>query len=120
MSEFEALCNATSANATDEVKALCALASSLNESNATMEELIFGVNSFFLIFGASLVFMMQTGFAMLCAGCIRQKNVKNIILKNLLDACGGAIGFFTVGYAFAFGATDDKTTFIGNTFFWFA
>jgi ammonium transporter, Amt family len=63
--------------------------------------------------------MMQTGFAMLCAGSIRQKNVKNIMLKNLLDACGGAIGFYTVGYAFAYGhkGDPDQKTFIGNSYF---
>jgi Amt family ammonium transporter len=62
--------------------------------------------------------MMQTGFAMLCAGSVRQKNVKNIMLKNLLDACGGAIGFYVCGFGFAYGGddTDDKT-FIGNSYF---
>jgi len=62
--------------------------------------------------------MMQAGFAMLCAGSVRQKNVKNIMLKNLLDACGGALGFYTVGFAFSYGG-DDKTgsTFIGNSYF---
>ena len=30
---------------------------------------------------------MQAGFATLSAGSIRAKNVKNILLKNLLDAC---------------------------------
>jgi len=40
---------------------------------------------------------------MLCAGSVRAKNVKNIMLKNILDACGGAIGFFTIGYALAYG-----------------
>ena len=53
---------------------------------------------------------MQCGFAMLCAGSVRQKNVKNIMLKNLLDACGGAIGFFSVGYALAYG---DDGKFVG-------
>merc|ERR1719491_2620196 len=57
---------------------------------------------------------MQAGFAMLCAGSVRQKNVKNIMLKNLLDACGGAIGFYTVGYGFAYGAGN---TFIGGSNF---
>ena len=37
--------------------------------------LIFHV--FYLLQGAT-VFMMQTGFAMLCAGSVRQKNVKNM------------------------------------------
>lgn len=76
-----------------------------------------GLNVFFLLFAGALVFLMQSGFAMLCAGSVRQKNVKNIMLKNLLDACGGAIGFWTVGYAFAYGSTSDDTSFIGTTNF---
>lgn len=59
--------------------------------------------------------MMQSGFAMLCAGSVRQKNVKNIMLKNLLDACGGALGFWSLGYAFAYGGSDaEVVSFIGN------
>merc|ERR1719223_1821658 len=57
---------------------------------------------------------MQAGFAMLCAGSVRQKNVKNIMLKNLLDACGGAIGFYTLGYGLSYGG---EGTFIGDTSF---
>ena len=57
---------------------------------------------------------MQAGFAMLCAGSVRQKNVKNIMLKNLLDACGGAVGFWSVGYAFAYG---EGPAFIGGSMF---
>ena len=61
---------------------------------------------------------MQAGFAMLCAGSIRAKNCKNVLLWNLLDSCGGAIGFWSVGYAFAYGGdTPTGTTFIGNTNF---
>merc|ERR1719223_1793449 len=61
---------------------------------------------------------MQAGFAMLCAGSVRQKNVKNIMLKNLLDACGGALGFWSIGYAFAYGnQASDFKSFIGNTNF---
>lgn len=73
-----------------------------------------GLDTFFLLFAGALVFMMQSGFAMLCAGSVRQKNVKNIMLKNLLDACGGAIGFWTIGFAFAYA---DGNTFIGTTNF---
>ena len=38
------------------------------------------------------------------------------MLKNLLDACGAAVAYFCVGYAFAFGgdATATGTTFIGT------
>lgn len=61
--------------------------------------------------------MMQTGFAMLCAGSVRQKNVKNIMLKNILDACGGAIGFFTIGWGIAYGGDQTGTTFCGDAEF---
>lgn len=59
---------------------------------------------------------MQTGFAMISAGCVRINNVQNTLLKNLLDACGASLGFYTVGYAFAFGGTfgATSTTFIGK------
>jgi len=45
---------------------------------------------------------MQCGFAMLCAGSVRQKNVKNIMLKNILDACGGALGYWAIGFGVAY------------------
>merc|ERR1712048_50503 len=73
-------------------------------------------DTFFLIFSGALVFLMQAGFAMLCAGSVRQKNVKNIMLKNLLDACGGALGFWTIGWGIAYGGNGDNTgkTFVGG------
>lgn len=73
-----------------------------------------------LVFAAALVFFMQAGFAALCAGAVRQKNVQNTLLKNLLDACGAAVAWFMVGYAFAFGGSvrnSPEKTFIGNTNF---
>jgi Amt family ammonium transporter len=39
------------------------------------------------------------------------------MLKNLLDACGAAVAFFMVGYAFAFGGMDETSpnkTFVGS------
>lgn len=76
--------------------------------------------SILLVYAAAMVFFMQAGFAMLCAGCVRQKNVQNTLLKNLLDACGASVAFFTVGFAFAFGgmdATSSEKTFVGHTNF---
>ena len=69
-----------------------------------------------LIYAAILVFFMQAGFAMVCAGAVRKKNVQNTMLKNLLDACGASLAFYAVGYAFAFGGEDPTSpqkTFIG-------
>lgn len=54
---------------------------------------------------------------MLCAGSLREKNVKNIMLQNILDACGGALGFFVCGYSFAFGPGNG---FIGSDSDYFA
>jgi len=61
------------------------------------------IDIFYSLICGALIFFMQCGFAMLCAGSVRQKNVKNIMLKNLLDACGGALGFWSIGYALAYG-----------------
>merc|ERR1740130_1893566 len=47
---------------------------------------------------------MQAGFATLSAGSIRAKNVSNILLKNLLDACIGCVAWFLLGYGFAYDA----------------
>lgn len=48
---------------------------------------------------------MQVGFIALETGSGRAKNVRNILLKNLLDAMLTAIAWWAVGYAFAYGAT---------------
>jgi Amt family ammonium transporter len=71
--------------------------------------------SFLLVVSGALIFFMQTGFAMLCAGCVQLKNVQNTMLKNLLDACGSAIAFFLIGYSIAFGGQDNEgRTFVGK------
>jgi len=90
-------------NLSDDLSALGSSACALATDVAGVAE---GVDVFFLLFAGALVFLMQSGFAMLCAGSVRQKNVKNIMLKNLLDACGGAIGFYTLGYGIAYGGTN--------------
>merc|ERR1719188_2136209 len=82
--------------------------------NSVVSEVAGGLDVFFLLVMGTLVYFMQAGFAMLCAGSVRQKNVKNILFKNLLDACGGALGFWLLGYGFAYG---DGPTFIGGSNF---
>lgn len=53
-----------------------------------LESLKVGVDIFFLIFSATVMFFMQAGFTMLCAGSVQAKNLQNTIMKNVLDACG--------------------------------
>lgn len=50
-----------------------------------------------------LVFLMQAGFGLVEAGLTRSKNVANIMAKNMVDMCVGALAFWAVGYGVAFG-----------------
>jgi len=49
---------------------------------------------------------------------VREKNIQNTMLKNLLDLCGAALAYWAMGYAIAYGTKDSSgTTFIGTTNF---
>lgn len=65
---------------------------------------------------AFLVFFMQCGFALLESGAVRTKNVKNILLKNAIDACISTLCWWAVGYAFAYGECG-QNGFIGHANF---
>lgn len=106
-----------SANFQDDMTELIKCISDASESSAT--NVTSGLDTFYLLWAGALVYFMQTGFAMLCAGSIRSKNVSNVILWNLLDSCGGGLAFWACGYAFAYGGDNEggPTTFIGNTNF---
>lgn len=70
---------------------------------------------FFVLISGYLVFLMQAGFAMLTAGSVRSKNTKNVLLKNVLDACVGALAYWLFGWAFAYGEGDSAAPgFIGT------
>jgi ammonium transporter, Amt family len=92
---------------------LLCVAESIESHNVIQEA---SLRSWLLTFAGTIIFLMQLGFAMLCAGSVRRKNVSNTLLKNVLDACVAAVAFFSVGYAFAFGGDDinDGITFLGT------
>lgn len=46
---------------------------------------------------------MQVGFLAYETGSGRAKNVRNILLKNLLDVMLAALVWWAIGYAFAYG-----------------
>ena len=48
---------------------------------------------------------------------MRAKNVQNIMLKNILDACVGALGFWVLGYGVAYGEYRDGNELVGSSFF---
>lgn len=62
----------------------------------------------------------QAGFALLEAGSVRAKNTKNILIKNLMDGCLGALVWYFIGYHLAYGTKDsctggdDCNGFVGN------
>lgn len=79
------------------------------------------LDNVFVLLSAVLVIFMQAGFALVEAGLTRAKSVANIMMKNLMDFCAGAVAFFAVGYAIAFGSGNDffgtKGWFVGDEAF---
>ncbi|MBM3718829.1 MAG: ammonium transporter [Actinobacteria bacterium] len=74
-------------------------------SEATVQSLQATLDNLWILIAAVLVIFMQAGFALVEAGLTRGKNVANIFMKNLVDFCVGALAFFIVGYAIAFGGS---------------
>ena len=73
-----------------------------------------------MLLSGFFVFFMQAGFAMLCAGSVRSKNVMNILIKNVLDACIGCMAYFCFGFAISYGTKDSSSfsrAFAGAGFF---
>ena len=69
------------------------------------------LNVIWTIVGATLVYFMQAGFAMVEAGFTRAKNAGNIIMKNLMDFCLGTVAFLIIGYSLLMG--QDFTGLVG-------
>jgi len=46
---------------------------------------------------------MQTGFSFVECGCVREKNYKSILIKNIFISAMGIIAWWLIGYGIAFG-----------------
>jgi Amt family ammonium transporter len=57
-------------------------------------------SNFRLTIAAIMILLMQVGFALFEAGSVREKNVANVLIKNVVDTVGGALIFYLVGYGF--------------------
>ena len=60
------------------------------------------VDTIWVLLGATLVFFMQAGFAMVETGFTRAKNAGNIIMKNLMDFAVGTLVFWLIGFGLMF------------------
>jgi Amt family ammonium transporter len=61
------------------------------------------VNLLWVVIGAALVIFMQAGFALVETGFCRAKHATHVVSTNFAIFGLGFIGFFLVGFAFAFG-----------------
>jgi Amt family ammonium transporter len=71
----------------------------------SINDLMYSIDTLWVLFAATLVFFMQAGFAMVETGFTRSKNAGNIIMKNLMDFSVGSIMYWLVGFGLMFGAT---------------
>ncbi|MBM7587510.1 Amt family ammonium transporter [Bacillus pakistanensis] len=83
-----------------------------------MEDIIFSLNSVWLMLAAILVIFMQGGFILLEAGSTRMKNAGHIAGKTIFTFGIASIMFWAVGYGFIFG--DNGNFFIGLTDFFYS
>jgi len=65
-------------------------------------------NIIWLCLCAFLVFFMQAGFALVESGLTRAKNSVNIMMKNLMDFCFGAVLFWAIGYAIMYSSGESN------------
>lgn len=70
-----------------------------------METANVGLDVFFILLGAILVFAMHGGFAFLEVGTVRHKNQVNALVKILVDFAFSTLAYFFIGYWVAYGVT---------------
>ena len=65
----------------------------------------FGLDVFFVLLGAILVFSMHGGFAFLEVGTVRGKSQVNALVKIIVDFAFSTLAYFLIGYTIAYGVT---------------
>lgn len=71
----------------------------------SVESLTAAMDMMWLVLSGALVFFMQAGFALVETGLTRAKNATNIIMKNLMDFCLGALAFWMIGWGLMYGSS---------------
>lgn len=70
-----------------------------------MDNSVVGIDVFFVLMGAILVFAMHGGFAFLEVGTVRQKSQVNALVKIIVDFAVSVVAYFFIGYWVAYGTT---------------
>ena len=80
----------------------------------TTDDLAYAIDNVTLMLAAVLVIFMQAGFALVETGLNAAKNAVNIMFKNYMDFCLGALLFFAFGFGLMYPdlAGDKKTVLI--------
>lgn len=73
------------------------------QDGISLEDLAVATIVLYLMVSTVLVFIMHAGFAMLEAGFTRQKNVANIIGKNLMTISLGMLVYYAIGWGIMYG-----------------
>jgi len=73
------------------------------QDGISLEDLAVATIVLYLMVSTVLVFIMHAGFAMLEAGFTRQKNVANIIGKNLMTISLGILVYYAIGWGIMYG-----------------
>ena len=86
-----------------------------NEVQISNAELKLMLDSVWVVLCGVLVFFMQAGFALIESGTVRSKNTVNVLMKNYIDACVGALVFWLIGFGLMFGV--NPTGWVGLSHF---
>ena len=97
------------------IATLLSCAAHAEETPMSVADLHIVLNSVWVVICGILVFFMQAGFALIESGSVRSKNTVNVVMKNYMDCCIGAIIFWLVGFGLMFGV--NETGFFGLSHF---
>lgn len=84
---------------------------------SSLETLLVGLDTVWVLLAAFLVFFMNLGFAMVESGLCRSKNTVNILAKNFVVFALATVAFWVIGWGLMFG---NGNPFVGLTNIFFA
>ncbi|RWS05181.1 putative ammonium transporter 3-like protein [Dinothrombium tinctorium] len=71
------------------------------------------LDSAWILTSTFVIFLMQSGFALLESGSCTAKNHVNLMMKNVLDVIIGSIMYWSIGYGLQFGNSKWSNPFCG-------